>query len=120
MASTLTNAAKNAMLNGASLAGVVGFVSGHTADPGTTGINEITGGSPTYARKAVTWAAAAGGSVATNNSPVFDVPPGTTMAFVGMWSAASGGTFYGSWDVVDEVFAGQGTYTFSPSTVTLP
>ena len=36
-----------------------GFASAHTADPGATGIlNELTGGSPAYARKAITWAAA--------------------------------------------------------------
>lgn len=113
MASFLTDAGKNVMLNGAGLAASAVFVSAHTSLPNSSGSNEVTGGSPAYARKALTWAAAATGSVATSNSPALDIPSSTTVAYIGMWSAGSGGTFYGAWDVTDEVFAGQGTYTFN-------
>jgi hypothetical protein len=118
VAGALYNPAKNAMLD--QLGTLAVFASLHTADPTSAGTSEVSGGSPAYARKAVTWAAAASGSKATSNSPVFDVPAGTTVACVGLWSAASGGTFYGSFDVTDEVFAGQGTYTLTSGTLTLP
>lgn len=113
----LVNAAKNAMLD--ELATVAVFVSLHTADPGTTGTNEVTGGSPAYARKAITWNAASAGALDSSNAPVFDVPAGTTITHVGLWSASSGGTFYGSFDITDETFGAQGTYTLSDADVTL-
>lgn len=114
----LTDAAKNLMLD--QLATVAVWASLHTADPGTTGANEVTGGSPTYARKAITWNAAATGNLDNNANPVFDVPAATTVAHVGLWSAATAGTFYGSADVTDETFAAQGNYTLSDFDVALP
>lgn len=81
-------------LAGGAPTSIVGFASLHTAYS-ATGANELTGGSPAYARKAITWSAASGGSKASSSSPVFDVPPGTTVAFVGLWSLASSGTFAG-------------------------
>ena len=111
-----TAAAKNLMLD--QLGAAIGFVSLHTADPGTTGASEVAGGTPAYARKAVTWAAAANSSKAASNQPTFDVPPSTTAAFLGYWSAATGGTFYGSADITDETYAGQGTYTATAITLT--
>lgn len=101
------------------VSGVVGFVSLHTADPGATGLNEVTGGAPAYARKAITWAAAASGNADSSSAPVFDVPSATTITHVGFWSALTAGTFYGSADITDEVFAGQGTYTLSDADITI-
>ena len=112
----LNDTGKNVMLD--ALAGAAGFVSLHTADPGTTGINEATGGAPAYARKAITWNAAATGSVTASNQPVFDVPAGT-YTHVGFWSLVTAGTFYGSGDITDEVFAGQGTYTLTATTISV-
>lgn len=89
----LVNAAKHAMLD--HLATLAVFASLHTADPGTTGANEATGGSPAYARKAITWNAAAAGALDNNANPVFDVAAGT-YGWVGLWSAVTAGTFYGS------------------------
>ena len=118
MAGTLTNNGKNVMLT--ALGGVAAYASLHTADPGATGVNEVTGGSPAYARKALSWDTAASGSIPLKATfPVFDVPAATTVAYVGLWSLASGGTFYGSWDVTDEVFAAQGNYTLSSGSVAL-
>lgn len=113
----LNDNAKNVMLD--ALAGVAVFVSLHTADPGATGTNEVTGGSPAYARKSITWNAAAAGALDDSNAPVFDVPAGTTITHVGLWSASTAGTFYGSFDITDEVFGAQGTYTLSDADVTL-
>jgi hypothetical protein len=117
VASALVNNGKNVALDG--LAAVAVFASLHTATPDASGSNEVTGGSPAYARKAVTWAASSGGSKALSNAPAFDVPAGTTVAYVGLWSASSAGTFYGYFDVTDEVYAGQGTYTLSSGSISL-
>jgi hypothetical protein len=91
---SLTIAAKNTMLN----ALTVDTASLHTAFPGLTGANEVTGGSPAYARKAVTFASAAGGSRALSAAVTFDVPA-TTVRWFGFWVsgtyvgyAANGGT----------------------------
>jgi hypothetical protein len=108
---------KNAMLN--ALGALAVYASLHTADPGESGANEITGGSPAYARKAITWNAAENGAMDDSNIPVFDVPADTTVSYVGFWSALTTGTFYGSANVTDEVFAGQGTYTLTDADLDL-
>jgi hypothetical protein len=82
------------MLSGG-LGNVITHVSLHSGDPGTTGTNELTGGSPAYARKTVGWAAAAAGQRASSSAQVFDVPAGTTVMYAGFWSALTAGTFYG-------------------------
>jgi len=109
--------AKNAMLD--ALGALVQFVSLHDGDPGDNGANEISGGSPAYARKGITWNPAAGGNKDSSNQPVLDVPAGKTVAYIGFWSALSGGVFYGAADVVDEVFAAQGTYTLTDADLDL-
>jgi hypothetical protein len=67
----------------------------HTlTDPGTgTNANsgEATGGSPPYARQAVTWGAAASGQKANTNTLTFDVPAGT-YAFFDYFNASTGNT----------------------------
>jgi hypothetical protein len=61
----------------------------------TSGANELTGGSPAYARKAATWAAASGRSKATSASAAFDVPAGSTVRWIGGWDAVTAGDFKG-------------------------
>lgn len=89
----LNDAGRNASLDG--LAAVAVFASLHTGDPSTTGANEVTGGSPAYARKSVGYAASASGQKASNTAQTFDVPAATTVSYIGLWSAVSAGTFYG-------------------------
>lgn len=85
----------NKMLDGLEVAtSMIAFASLHTAYS-ATGTNELTGGSPAYARKSITWAAGGSGSKASSNAPLFDIPPLTTVAFVGLWSLVSAGTFAG-------------------------
>ncbi|HEX8693390.1 MAG TPA: hypothetical protein VF746_13280 [Longimicrobium sp.] len=89
----LAPAAWNLMLD--ALAAVAQYVSLHSAYS-ATGANEISGGSPAYARKAKTWNAASESALDDSNTATFDVPGGgTQVAFLGLWSAASAGTFYG-------------------------
>lgn len=60
----------------------------HTAFPGSTGANEVTGGAPAYAKKAIVMNASSGGSRALNAAVVFDVPA-TTVRWVGYWNGAT-------------------------------
>ncbi len=109
--------AKNYMLD--QLGGQAVFGSLHTAAPGSTGASEVTGGSPAYARKGLTWNSASGGSKTLSNTPTFDIPAGTTVAYVGLWSAASAGTYYGYIDITDEIYAAQGTYQITSGSLDL-
>jgi len=115
----LSTAGRNAAAAGVSA--VTTYVSLHTADPGASGTGEVTGGSPAYARKAITWAAASSGSVASNGTdPVFDVPASTTVTHFGFWSASTAGTYYGGGALsASETFGGQGTYTLDTATITV-
>lgn len=119
MASALTNDGKDILLD-SNAAWPPAYASVHNVDAPTNDTTEPSGGSPAYARKALTWAASSGGSKALAATlPVFDIPAGFTVKSVGLWSASSGGTLYGYWDVTDEVFAGQGTYTVSSGSISL-
>jgi hypothetical protein len=107
----LNTTALNLMLE--ELATVAVFASLHTDVVGSGSGNEVTGGSPAYARKAITWNAASSGNLDNNANPVFDVPAGTTIRRVGLFSASTAGTYYGDADITDETFGAQGTYTLS-------
>lgn len=60
-----------------------------------TGAGEISGGSPAFARKALTWAAASGRSKATSAAAVLDIPAGTTLRWLSFWDALTAGNFLG-------------------------
>lgn len=100
---------------------IVGFASLHTAYS-ITGANELTGGSPAYARQTVTWAAASSGSKASSAiGGAFNVPAATTVAFVGLWSASTSGTFAGMGPNSDGASPFSYTATLaSPSVFTAP
>lgn len=89
------------------------WVSLHTASPSTTGANEVTGGSPAYARKQTTWGAATGGLI-TGTEVTFDVPPGTTVTHVGIFTAVTSGTFRDWADSSDVTFTPQGQVKVTP------
>ncbi len=85
----------------------------HSAFPATAA-NELTGGTPAYARLALTFEAVAGtataGALDMTNTPTFDVPAGATVSSVGLWTAVTGGTLMGDVDVANETYSSQGTY----------
>lgn len=87
----LVDATKNSLLT--SLAALISHVSAHSSFPGTTGANELTGGS--YARKAITFSAPAAGSMDITAAQLIDVPAGATVAWFGGWSALTAGSFRG-------------------------
>ena len=111
----LTSGALDAMLD--HLDTLVTHVSAHTALPDGAGSAEVTGGS--YARQSVTFAAASGGNLNSSNQPVIPIPAGTTITHLGLWSALSAGTFYGSIDITDETFSSAGNYTVTDLDVNL-
>ena len=73
------------------------FVSLHTADPGNTGANEVSGGA--YARQAMTFANTGSNPTVAANTGVVQYPTATaswgTVTHFGIWSAVTGGTFLG-------------------------
>lgn len=88
-------AAENAALNGLDGTGstnVIPYASLHTATTGTTGASEnaATGG---YARQAVSWNAASGGSKTNSGALTFSTAGSTAVTHLGTWSASSAGTF---------------------------
>ena len=60
----------------------------------SSGANEITGGTPAYARNAVTWTTPASRSKTIAGAVTFDVPA-STVAWIGRWTAVTAGTFLG-------------------------
>jgi hypothetical protein len=86
----LTILARNRALNAISAA--YGFIAAHTDWPGRLGANnEVSGGSPAYARKAHTWNSAATAALDDSNAPVIDIPTTTTVKWLSIWTAATAG-----------------------------
>ena len=113
----LVNNGKHLMLEGFAASAV--WASLHTANPDSSGNGEVTGGSPAYTREAISWAAAASGSVSSDMNIVFDVPGATTITHLGYWSASATGTFYNSRALdTSQTYATQGTYTVTSGNLT--
>jgi hypothetical protein len=96
LSTVITDVCKNACLDSA-VAGAPGtalWLGLHTT-LGQSG-TEVTGGSPAYGRKAITWQAAGAvtqGAKDITAAVTFDVPGGgTTVRAVGLWSASTAGT----------------------------
>lgn len=87
----LRNRVLDAVFNAATLNVTTAYLSLHTADPGLTGASEVGGGS--YARQAITTAAASGGAVANTGVIAFEGMPAVTVTHVGVWSHVSAGDF---------------------------
>lgn len=63
----------------------------HTAQPSQATPAEVTGGSPAYARQALTWAAGTVDGTVTA-SATFQVPANTAVTHAGLWTAVTAGT----------------------------
>jgi hypothetical protein len=74
---------------------------------------ELSGG--TYARKPVTWTAAAAGLIRPTADLTFDVPAGSTVDGWSGFSALTVGTEYGGAALTAETFAAAGTYSLTAS-----
>lgn len=94
------------------------WISLHTADPGTTGASEATGGSPAYARKQTTWTGGASDGSVAGSQVAIDVPAGTYTHF-SIWTASSAGTFVGSGALSSAAALGaQGQVLVTPTVAT--
>lgn len=87
------------------------FASVYTTAPGATQGTEPSGGSPAFARKAITWGAPVAG--VTTATVVFDIPAGTTLVGAGVHTALTAGTYLDGGSVSSQPFASQGTYTLN-------
>lgn len=59
----------------------------NTADPGTTGASEVTGG--TYARKTLTWSGGAVDGDVIGTELEFDIPAGTTVTHLSCYNGTT-------------------------------
>jgi hypothetical protein len=116
MPAGFSTTAKNDMLD----ALTVDLASLHTGDPGAAGTsNEVSGGSPAYARQAITFAAASSGSRAASSQPLFDVPGSTTVSWVSFWTN-TGTVFIGSVQLgTPETFGSQGQFRITSASLSL-
>ncbi|HHB12213.1 MAG TPA: hypothetical protein ENK62_03325 [Chromatiales bacterium] len=67
------------------------YVSLHTADPGETGGNEVSGGS--YARQSASFGSASAGTASNSATLSFTDMPAATITHVGLWDASTAGNF---------------------------
>lgn len=80
-----------------------------TAPSGDTPGTEPSGGSPAYARKALTWTNGSAG--VSSASATFDIPAGTTINGSGLFSAATAGTYREGRTETAITFSAQGQLT---------
>jgi hypothetical protein len=102
MTAVIADTCKNALLDSAVAGGLTAgtpFLALHTAFPPTVNPgNEVTGGSPAYARKATTFNAASAGAKAIAAAQTFDVPGGgTTVRAVSLVDSSSGAATVRCW-----------------------
>jgi hypothetical protein len=90
---------------------LLAYLSVHTADPGTTGTSEATGGS--YARQQNSWGAVSGGSIVGTGKTF--TPGAGTFTYGGYWSAATGGTFLGGFAITSKTLGAGDTLTITPT-----
>lgn len=90
-------------------------VSLHRSDPGATGGNEVTGGSPAYARKVPSFSTPTNGATDLTGLIAFDVSAGTVSHY-GLWK---GMTWLGGEPLSTvETFGGQGIYQLQSLPIT--
>lgn len=97
----------------------VDLVSDITVTSTVARLVEVAGGTPAYARQAITYGASVDGAIAFAGTLSFEIPAGVTVAWGLLHSAVSGGTILAISNVTDEAFAGAGQYILSASTLDL-
>lgn len=86
----IASARADAAQNAAVVNGTTYYLSLHTGDPGTTGANEGGDG-----RQSIVMGASSGGSQASSTAQTWtSAAGGYTYTYFGVWSAASGGTYF--------------------------
>lgn len=101
-----TNTQKNTLASAYGTAAAFGAV--YTTTPGGSQGTEPSGGSPAYARKALTWGAPSAGVITA--TATFDIPSGTTIVGTGVHTLITAGTYLDGDTVTSQAFASQGQY----------
>jgi len=101
-----TSTQKNSLASAYGTAAAYGAL--FTTAPGGSAGTEVTGGSPAYARKALTWGSPTAGVITA--TATFDVPACTVVG-TGVYSAATGGTYLDGNTVTSQTFSTQDTVT---------
>lgn len=91
--SRLSTTAENLAVQAIVVPATTYYLSLHTDDPGTTGANEVTGGS--YVRQATTFGSAVLGVSYSTNPQAFSGMPAesTGVPYFGIWTTSTGGTY---------------------------
>jgi hypothetical protein len=112
----LSVAVRNAMLDTQFASGTV-YGSLHTASGGSDGSNEIA----ETGRVELSFAAASGGVTETDAEAAFGAVSGATSPlYVGLWTAATAGTWMGEMAIADPVVLSAGeSATFAAGTITV-
>jgi hypothetical protein len=86
-----------------------------TGAPGSTSTpsNEVSGGSPAYARKVTAWGGAAAGAI-TGGAVTIDTPA-ATVTYILLASAASGNNMIDNASITSVVMSGQGQIVVTPT-----
>lgn len=71
---------------------------------------EITGGTPAYARQPITWTAPVAGLVRPTADLLFNIPAGANVASWQCFNALVAGTSFGGSSLLAESYASQGEY----------
>ena len=101
------------------------YVAAHTADPGTTGASEVSGGS--YARQSLSYNSASGSggtaSMTLSANPTIPIPgTPTTVSYLGIWKSLAGATqadYMGRVDIGDETFNSDGNLEVTTLTLSM-
>ena len=106
------NATKQAAADGVKGIAAAPWVSLHTADPGSTGASETSGGG--YGRVQATWVS---GTTGTLTAAQVSVPAGAgSYTHGGLWTSQTGGTFIGGEALAPAVtLAAPGSINVTPS-----
>lgn len=99
-------------------AALVANISLHSADPSTTGANEVSGGG--YVRIAPTYAAASGGVADISAALEFSTPADQAVSHIGFWDSAGTPVFLGGFARTsgDAAANAAGEYTVSSAPIT--
>jgi hypothetical protein len=114
---TRANSFLNVLRNTAYSAVATPFVKLHVGDPGAAG---TTNPSAVTTRNAITWNAAAAGSMTLLALSAFTMTTSETITHISIWDASTAGNFVESWPLTSSVAVVNGsTLTFSTFTLSL-
>lgn len=77
------------------------WLSTHSADPGSSGANELTSGTGVEGRQQITFISGGSGADSNNVAGVITIPGTQTIPWYGLWTAQTGGTFLGGYPAVE-------------------